>query len=138
MTGSDTLHTFDSGAKSSPAPRYDLVPRILLDAVERRFALGAEKYGERQWEAGLRDPKFLRERANHALTHLLNYIHGTDNGEDSPMDNLAAVGWGVAVLLRAEQVKADGPKPGGIVPMTEQELKANYREAWSKNYARLR
>lgn len=97
--------SFSSGARSSAAPRYDLVPRVLLDAVERRFALGAKKYGDNQWRAGLRDPEFLRERANHALTHLLNYIYGTDNGEDSPEDNLAAVGWAVAVLLEAARLR---------------------------------
>lgn len=98
--------SFSSGARSSAAPRYDLVPRVLLDAVERRFALGAKKYGDNQWRAGLRDPEFLRERANHALTHLLNYIYGTDNGEDSPEDNLAAVGWAVAVLLEAARLRS--------------------------------
>ena len=100
--------SFSSGARSSAAPRYDLVPRVLLDAVERRFALGAKKYGDNQWRAGLHDPEFLRERANHALTHLLNYIYGTDNGEDSPEDNLAAVGWAVAVLLEAARLRSYG------------------------------
>lgn len=95
---------FASGAVCAHgALRYDLVPRVLLDAVAQRFTAGAAKYGDDNLQKGMDDPEFLRERANHALEHLLNYIHGTDNGEDSPRDNLAAVGWGVAILLEAER-----------------------------------
>lgn len=109
MSKGENIVTFPSGAASSSAPRYDLVPRALLEAVATRFEAGARKYGENQWRKGLRDPQFLRERANHALQHLLNYIHGTDNGEDTAVDNLGAVGWAVAVLLEAEAAKRSDP-----------------------------
>lgn len=86
---------------SSPALPYHLVPRVLWDAVARRFAEGAEKYGAEGWRHGLANPAYLRHRADHALAHLLEYING-NRGAESPEDNLAAVGWGVAVLLEAE------------------------------------
>lgn len=99
------IKTFESGAQSVPAVRYDLVPPVLVEAVAKRFEAGAAKYGENKWRLGLGDRDFLRDRANHAMAHLLNYIHGLDNGEDTSADNLGAVGWAVAVLLEAERVK---------------------------------
>lgn len=91
---------------SSPVIQYDLVPPILLEQVAKRFELGLERYGRDNWRTGLSDPEFLQNRANHALAHLLAFIHQTP-GEDSPMDNLAAVGWAVAVLLEAERLKLE-------------------------------
>lgn len=96
-----------SGAFSTPATRYDLLPPILLEQVAKRFEAGAVKYGPENWRKGLADTEYLRDRANHALQHLLNYIHGIDNGGDGPTENLAAVGWAVAVLLEAERQKSE-------------------------------
>lgn len=119
------LETFPSGAKSSKAPRYDLIPRWVLYnlaycfeelgpksaaavgtltvEVAHRFLLGVKKYGHDAWYQGVKDEAFLKARLNHAVEHLLNVIHGTDNGEDSIMENLGAVGWAVAVRLLAER-----------------------------------
>lgn len=95
-------------AATSPTLPYHLVPPVLLEAVARRFEQGAQKYGANQWRAGLQDPAWLANRANHALAHLLNYMHGVKQDGDSPSDNLAAAGWGIATLLEAERLKARG------------------------------
>lgn len=91
--------------KSSEVLPYDLVPPVLFEEVARRFALGLKKYGRDNWRKGLADPDYLRDRANHAMQHLLNYMHNLNNGEDFAIENLAAVGWAVAVLLEAERRK---------------------------------
>lgn len=90
-------------ARTSPVRPYHLVPAALFEMVADRCEVGAQRYGPDQWRAGLTDPAWLCNRADHAVAHLLNYIHGIDNGEDGPEDNLAAVGWAVAVLLEAER-----------------------------------
>lgn len=92
----------------SSASDFDLVPNELLECVSKRFALGNGKYGGSLWEQRLTDSRWLTERTDHAIRHLLNYAYQQNNGEDSPEDNLAAVGWAVAVLLRAERMKRGG------------------------------
>lgn len=68
----DDRHAFASGAMSSGMkPRYDLIPTYALERMARRFAEGAAKYGENNWQKGVNDPAFIRDRINHAIEHLL-------------------------------------------------------------------
>lgn len=107
MKSKPRLVEFPSRALSSPCLPYHLVPRVLFDEVARRFELGAKKYGVGAWRKGLNDPEFLSERASHALAHLLAYLQGGGDPADTPMDNLAAVGWAVAVLMEAARIRRD-------------------------------
>lgn len=92
---------FTSGARTAAhAPRFDLVPPELMEAVANRFEVGLLKYSKDNWKKGISDPAFLLERANHVYEHLVKYLQG-DFQEDSEEENLAAIGWGVSVLLHA-------------------------------------
>lgn len=92
---------FTSGARTAAhAPRFDLMPPELARAVAGRYELGLRKYSKDNWKKGISDPAFLLERANHIYEHLLKYLQG-DFLEDSEEENLAAIGWGVSVLLHA-------------------------------------
>lgn len=39
--------------------RYDLISAYALEALAKVLAFGANKYGERNWEAGANDPIFM-------------------------------------------------------------------------------
>jgi hypothetical protein len=92
-----------SGAKSSKAPiRYDLVPATFLKRTAKRYTLGLEYYSEYNWRKGIQDVDFVQSRINHIIAHLQDYIMG-ENLED---DNLAAVAWGVSMLMEFEENKA--------------------------------
>jgi len=68
----DDKHTFGSGASSSGRkPRYDLIPTWALQRIAARFQMGAEKYGENNWQKGASDKEFTLDRLNHAIEHLL-------------------------------------------------------------------
>ena len=88
---------FEGGATStSQAGRYDLIPKAALDALARRFELGAAKHGENNWRAG--GEAFRKSRISHLMQHLAAYAeHGNDGDE-----NTAAIIWGAAVLCHFE------------------------------------
>ena len=114
----EQMHTFASGAKRSELkPRYDLIPSVALEALARRYALGAERYGEYNWQKGLP----FNDVFNHMQDHMehfkqwvleplaaaehpgrredLQKIIATDI-QDGEIDNdLAAIMWGCATLL---------------------------------------
>lgn len=62
--------------------RFDLIPPECLIEVSKVFALGAEKYGDRNWQqsrlSGEHSP------INHALKHIINYQAGIadEDGDD--------------------------------------------------------
>jgi hypothetical protein len=94
-------HTFTSGAKSSEeSPRYDLIPLEALQREAQRFALGAARHGERNYQRGAGDPAFRRDRLNHLLNHALLYASG-----DRSDDHLAAIraNAGMLIWLEAER-----------------------------------
>ena len=90
------MATFASGAKSSERqPRYDLIPKCILDRLAARLAYGAEKHGERNYQLGARDPMYRKDRLNHLIGHALKLAEG-DTSEDhlgAIMANCAILGW---------------------------------------------
>jgi hypothetical protein len=98
----EQLTTFASGAQSSgDVARFDLVPRGFLERVARRFGLGAKKYGDQAYRAGLADRAFILERLNHAQQHL-QALMAPKNAEEWDDDNLAALGWFCAFMTEVE------------------------------------
>jgi hypothetical protein len=78
---------FTSGARSSEEkPRYDLVPACALEREAIRMAEGARSHGENNYQRGLNDAAFIRDRINHMIEHALKYAAG-----DRSTDHLAAV-----------------------------------------------
>lgn len=96
------MHTFPSGAKRSELkPRYDLIPASPLRRLAARYAMGAERYGEYNWQKGLP----ISDTLNHVIDHLLRYKEqlNSPNVPFDPDDDLAAAAWGVFALMYYEE-----------------------------------
>lgn len=95
----DTGHrvTFATGAKRERVldARYDLLPPCVLERLALRYALGAKKYGDRNYLKGLP----LTDVFNHAVEHLYKWFDGYRRGALMDEDHIAAALWNVATLL---------------------------------------
>lgn len=101
----EKLKTFESGAKSSgQAVRYDLLPREFLRRVAQRFTEGSVKYEDFNYRKGFGDEAFIRDRINHLQEHLNAFIT-PQNNEEYKDDNLAAIGWAVAILIELDSTE---------------------------------
>lgn len=88
---------FEGGAKSEKLGLgLSQLPLSSLLEVAKRFKKGEERYGRDNWKSG--DKKWLEERYEHALKHLIQYWENTP-GEDSRIDNLAAVAWFAIIAI---------------------------------------
>ncbi len=61
--------------------RFDLIPPECLIEISKVFALGAEKYGENNWQQSRMDGE--HGPINHALKHIINYHAGIPD-DDGP------------------------------------------------------
>lgn len=94
--------SFKGGAKRSELrPRYDLIPKVSLEALANRFTIGANKFGDNNWKQG--DETFFRETRNHLVSHLWDFLDGNET-EESSIANLEAVLWNASALLWYEKV----------------------------------
>lgn len=60
--------SYEGGATRSPvSERYDLIPFAGMQACARRFAYGAVRHGDRNWESG--GEEFAEATVNHLLKH---------------------------------------------------------------------
>lgn len=87
------------GARTSTAPRMDLIPYEALVRMADRFEVGLARYGRDNWRVGLRDDDYVAERVAHLMNHaavLLEKLAGRrmDDGED----DIGAVLWAGAFL----------------------------------------
>lgn len=105
------MHQFASGAKSTEIkPRYDLIPLEALLAMANRFAYGAARHGEHNWRKGATDPDFRRDRGNHAVEHIFNYLNNrttydaTTGEATTPEHHLEAAITNLAMLCGLEQM----------------------------------
>jgi hypothetical protein len=86
------------GAKRSKRqPKYNHIPKVILDAMAHRFEVGAEKYGRDNWKNG--GPDFYDDCENHLVGHLWNFLERTTDEEENPITNLEAVMWNAGALL---------------------------------------
>ena len=90
--------------RSEQAPAYHLVPPDGLRRIAQRFALGAKKHGEYNWERSIIKEEdaaaFAKEAYNHMLEHTMKMIGGRHVSDD----HLAAIGWAVVVLAQIEAI----------------------------------
>lgn len=107
------MKEFDSGAKSTvQKPEYRLVPIEAMQAIAKRFAYGAARHGEKNYQKGANDPAFIRDRQNHAIEHLLHYVQQdtikTPDGKvETPIDHLEAAICNLAMLCWLEAHKPE-------------------------------
>lgn len=89
---------FASGARSSDeAPRVDLIPWAAMAREAARMAAGAASHGENNYQRGIGDAAFFRDRVNHLLRHALLYANG-----DRSDDHLAAIRCNAGMLIWLE------------------------------------
>lgn len=79
--------------------RYDLIPADALEELARVFTIGANKYGERNWEGGLPYGRVFAAMQRHAWA----FWNGEETDPEDGQHHLASVAWGALVLLAYRQ-----------------------------------
>lgn len=92
---------FDTGATrsgDSEHVRFDLISPVGLERLARRYALGAELHGDRNWEGGMPVSDLL----NHVMYHQNLYLAG-----DKSDDHLGAMAWGLFAIMHFEELSPE-------------------------------
>jgi hypothetical protein len=101
---SEPLYGLPGGAtRSEKAPPYHLVSPFALRRIAERFALGAVKHGERNWERSIQTESDAARFAQEAYNHMQEHMYKMLAKSDPEDDHLAAIGWAVVVLSQIEQ-----------------------------------
>lgn len=83
--------------------RYDLIPIEPMKEFAKVWGIGAEKYGDRNWESGI-----LWSRIFSAIfRHLLAFWNGEQFDPEDGQEHLASVAWGAFVLMEYEKTKRE-------------------------------
>lgn len=85
----ENLTAFEGGATSTTqVERRELISKSAIDAMGRRFALGAEKHGMNNWRKG--GAQFRLSRISHLIEHIYDYLeHGGRENIDAIICNAA-------------------------------------------------
>lgn len=105
----NNIHTVGKGKalSSGERPAYWQVPESFLAAAARRMQKGNDKgYPIHNWRSGLDDVEFLRDRANHAVRHLLHFLNGNVIVDDA-QGNIDALSWFCAMINEALRLHPD-------------------------------
>lgn len=81
-------------------PRYDLIPPEAMIAVADLFRIGAEKYGDRNWENGMSWGRIFRAMMSHAWL----WWSGEEHDPVDRQHHLDSVIW-CAMVLRTYIVR---------------------------------
>jgi hypothetical protein len=82
---------FSTGATRSDATnrgRFDLIPYEAMLSLARRYELGADRFGDRNWEKGQPLSRLLSSMRRHAF----------QTGQDFSEDHIGAVMWNAAAF----------------------------------------
>ena len=79
--------------------RYDLLPVKPLEELARVYTIGAKKYGDRNWEKGLKFGRVFGALMRHAWAWWRGETADPENGQH----HLAAVAWAAFALIEYEQ-----------------------------------
>lgn len=79
--------------------RFDLIPAEPLQALAHVFTLGANKYGDRNWENGLKWGRVFAAMMRHAWA----WWKGERNDPEDGQHHLASVAWCALVLMEYER-----------------------------------
>lgn len=99
---------FSTGAVRDTAegkPRMNLISPFFLERLALWSGLGAKKYSDRNWEAGMPMDRVV----DSLLRHLNMYRIG-----DRTEDHLAAVAWNCEVLIHYEEMIKLGKMPATL------------------------
>ena len=99
----EPMHVFSSGVRrSEKKPPYHLVPREGIERTAKRFAFGALKYGENNWQKCLVSESAAAEFCQDAYNHLYEHATKMAAGLEPEDDHLGAIGWAQSVLCLVE------------------------------------
>lgn len=84
--------------------RFDLLPPDALSEVVRVYTFGAGKYGDRNWEQGLRWGRVFAA----ICRHLFSWWRGEDHDPETGINHLAHAAWGCLTLLAYDLRGMDG------------------------------
>ncbi len=79
--------------------RYDLIPVEPMAEVARVYTIGAKKYGDRNWERGLKWGRIYAA----IQRHLNAYWRGERDDQVDGQHHLASVVWGALALMEYER-----------------------------------
>lgn len=99
---SGSREEFSTGSKRDSREgkgRYDLLSPLALARLAKHFENGAKKYGDRNWERGQPQSRYL----DSALRHLFRYLEGLRDE-----DHLSAAAWNVLAMIHQEEAIARG------------------------------
>ena len=108
---------FSTGAirdTNDDKPRFDLVTPFGLERLGQWYRIGANKYRDRNWEAGM---PFTRVVASIGR-HLTKFMMG-----DETEDHLAAVAWNAFALMHYQEMIARGVLPKDLDDMPDYRLR---------------
>ena len=94
-------------------PRYDLIPPEPLDGIARLFGHGAKKYGDRNWEKGMKWSRIFAAMMRHAWKWFRGERYDNEDGQH----HLLSVIWCAMVLYsyQARMVGTDDRPTGSLV-----------------------
>lgn len=75
--------------------RYDLLQHRALGRVAKVAERGAAKYGDRNWELGIPEERFM----DSALRHLCQYMSG-----DRDEDHLGQAAWNILAAIEMQEM----------------------------------
>lgn len=78
--------------------RYDLIPAVPLEELVHCYTVGAKKYDDRNWEAGISFGRIFAAMMRHAWA----WWRGSTRHEDR-MHHLASVAWCAFALMEFER-----------------------------------
>lgn len=83
------VNQITGGAKGTKIERFDLIPKLPLEALARLYGQGARKYADRNWERG-----YEWSLSFAALNrHLWAWWGGEDNDTETGVSHLTNVAW---------------------------------------------
>jgi len=75
--------------------RYDLIPGDSLHELAKLYTMGAAKYGDRNWEKGMKWGRIFRAMVGHAWSFWRGERFDPDDGQH----HLASVAWCALALM---------------------------------------
>lgn len=79
--------------------RYDLIPPYALEELARVYTIGAKKYGDRNWEKGMRWGRIFRA----LLSHAWKWFRGEKHDQEDGQHHLSSVAWCAFSLMEYER-----------------------------------
>jgi len=95
----ETVETGDVMKKDDGKMRYDLIPAYPLEELARVYTIGAKKYADRGWEAGMAWGRVFRALLSHAWRWWRGEAYDPIDGQH----HLASVAWSAFALMEYEK-----------------------------------